>query len=37
MEVLDHARRLRCDYVLLDADGPILDALPWREEEDDAS
>lgn len=33
MEVLDHARRLRCDYVMFDADGPVLDVLPWREEE----
>lgn len=34
MAVLDHARRLRCDYILLNADGPLLDALPSFEDEE---
>lgn len=33
--VLAHAVAARCDYVLFDADAPVLDALPWREDGED--
>lgn len=31
--ILAHARALGCDHVLIDADGPVDDALPWFDEE----
>jgi hypothetical protein len=32
--VLAHARSMSCDYILFDADGPILDALPVHDHEE---
>lgn len=32
--VLEEARRRACDYVLLDADGPVHDDLPWHGDDD---
>lgn len=31
--IFAHAHALACDYVLLDADGPRDDALPWFDED----
>ncbi|MBO1326202.1 hypothetical protein K2X14_14575 [Acetobacter sp. TBRC 12305] len=31
--IFAHARAQACDYVLLDADGPRDDALPWFDED----
>lgn len=31
--ILAHARALGCDHVLIDADGPVDDALPWFDED----
>lgn len=33
LRVFERARSLACDYVLLDADGPRDEALPWFDED----
>lgn len=33
LRIFAHARALDCDYVLLDADGPRDEALPWFDED----